>query len=172
MGGQRLAWLLRGNVHLAAAGLAVVGLMLLCASSGRDPLFRQADALLGLSNRTLLRLLGLLHLGLAGWLLATRDLLSQGLMMLWLGVNCIVYQVGMAWVKAAVPLPVVKLVARKLGANPNAVDVCWRLFIAYLVLGSLAHVLLEWRRLKRVQSDAFMKHWKELREHGRLCENR
>jgi hypothetical protein len=31
-------------VHLTAAGLAVVGLMLLCACSGRHPLLRQPDA--------------------------------------------------------------------------------------------------------------------------------
>ena len=139
---------------------------MLWACSGSHALFGQRDALFDLSNRTVLTVFGLLHLGLGGWLLTMRGSMSQGLMMLWLGVNCMVYRVGMAWMKAATPLPVVQLVAWKLGANAKAVDICWRLFIAYLVVGSLAHVLLERRRLKGLESEAFLRHWKETREHG------
>jgi hypothetical protein len=163
---ERVVWLLRTNVHLAAAALAMAGLILLLASSGSHSLFRQADALLGLSNRTLLVLLGLLHAGLSVWLLAAKDLVSQGLMMLWLGLNCFVYRVGMAWLGAATPLPVVKLVAWKLRASPRAVDICWRLLIGYLVLGSLAQLILQWRRSRRLQAGAFLRRWKELRERG------
>jgi hypothetical protein len=153
-------------VRLAATALAVAGLAMLWACSGENALHGQRDALFDLSNRTVLAVLGLLHLGLSGWLLATRGSMSQGFMMLWLAVNCIVYRVGMAWMKAASPLPVVQLVAWRLGANAKGVDICWRLFIAYLVVGSLAHLLLERRRLKGLESDAFLRHWKETREHG------
>ena len=158
--------LLRGHVHLTATALAVMGLAMLWACTSRHWLLGERDALFDLSNRTVLAVLGLLHLGLSGWLLATRGSMSEGFMMLWLGVNCIVYRVGMAWMKAASPLPVVQLVAWKLGANPKAVDICWRLFIAYLVVGSLARLLLERRRLKGLESEAFLRHWKETREHG------
>jgi hypothetical protein len=164
--GEKVVWLLRGNVHLAAGALAVAGCVLLFASSGRHTLFREADPLLGLSNRTLLALLGLLHLSLSVWLLATNDLMAQGLTMLWLGANSVAYSVGMAWLKAATPLPVLKLVAWKLGARPTGVDMCWKLMTAYLVVGSLAHLVLHWWRLKRLASDAFMRRWKQSREQG------
>jgi hypothetical protein len=160
----------KGNVHLAAAALAVAGLLLLYACSGGHSLLREQDALLGLSNRTVLMLLALLHLGVCGWLLAARDATGQGLVMLWLGVNCLVYRLGMAWLKAATPLPVVKLLAWKLGASAHALDIGWRLFIAYLVVGSVAHLLLERRRLRQMQSDAFLRHWKEVREHRAAAE--
>jgi hypothetical protein len=162
--------LLRGHVHLTATALAVMGLAMLWACSGEHALHGQRDAVFDLSNRTVLAVLGLLHLGLSGWLLATRGSMSQGLMILWLGVNCIVYRVGMAWMKGATPLPVVQLVAWKLGANAKAVDICWRLFIAYLVVGSLVHLLLERRRLKGLESEAFLRHWKESRGSVRALE--
>jgi hypothetical protein len=164
--GQRLLTLLKGNMRLAAAALAVAGLAMLWACSGGHSWLRQPDALVGLSNRTLLAVFGLLHLGLAGWLLVTRDLMSQGLLMLWLGVNYLIYRLGMAWVKAAIPLPVVKLVAWKLGASPPVVDACWKLLTAYLLLGGPAHLLLERRRTRMLQDAAFLTHWKGMRERG------
>jgi hypothetical protein len=163
---ERLVWLLKANVHFAAAALLVVGIGFLCACSGRNVLFRQSDALLGLHNRTLLALLAMLHLGLGVWLLATRNLLSQGLMILWLGVNCLVYHVGLAWLKAAAPLPVVKLVAWKLGAKPNTVDASWKLLIACLVVGGLVHSLAQHRHLKRLKSESFIRHWEIIRRQG------
>jgi hypothetical protein len=33
------------------------------------------------------------------WLLTTRNLLREGFMVLWMGVSCFVFHVGMAWVK-------------------------------------------------------------------------
>ena len=167
---ETVVWLLRANVHLAAAALAAVGLMLLFSSAGRHSLFRQPDALLGLSNRTLLALLGLLHLGISVWLIATKDVMTQGLVLLWWGVNCSVYFVGMSWLKTVSPLPVVKLVAWKLGASPRTLGFCWGVLVFYLVLGSLAHLLLERRRRKREESEAFIRRWRQSREQGASAE--
>ena len=85
-----------------------------------------------------------------------------------LGANCFVYRVGMIWLKAVAPLPLVKLVAWKLGASPRAVDTCWKALIAYLVAGSLAHLMLERRRLKLDEDAAFLKRWKISREHAAM----
>jgi len=163
---KQLARLLKVNVHLATATLVVAGLVCLWASLGRHSLLRQPDALLGLTNRTLLTALGLLHLGLSVWLLATRKYTSQALLMLWLGADCLVYRLGMAWLKATAPVPLVKLLAWKLDASPKALGVCWSVLIAYLVVGGLAHLMLQRHQLKRQEDAAFLRRWKQTREAG------
>lgn len=78
----------------------------------------------------------------------------------------ILYGVGMAWVmNVAAPFPAVVAVAWKLGINSKMTDICWKLFIAYLVLGGFLVVALEWRRLKQLEAQAFLKGWGEVRAH-------
>jgi len=156
----------KGYTRLTAGLFAAAGLVLLYTALDRDILLRQPDALFGVSNRTLVVLAGLLHLALGGYLFAGRDWLNRGLMALWAGVNHLGYCVGMAFLHVAAPLPVVQLVAWNLGLRPKTLDLGWKIFIAYLLIGSLLHLQLEWQRLKRVRNEAVLKRWLQEREHS------
>lgn len=170
-GGVSSGWvgqLLRGYVYATAAFLAGAGLLLVftACDAARLPQFRERDALFGLTTRTLLAVAGLLYLALSAYLFVGRDWMMRGLVILWAGLNHVVYYLGMVWLHAAAPFPAVVLVGWRIGVRPEVVDRRWKWFIASLVVGSTLLLLVEWRRLKQVEAAALLKRWRELREHG------
>jgi hypothetical protein len=156
------AYIRMGGLVFSGAGLAM-----LLATSGTDLQLVQPDPVFGLTNRILLRLAGVLHLVLGGALLAPIDIMQQNLLTLWAGWCHLVYFVGMIWLKAATPFPTIQLIGWTVGANdPKPVDVGWRIFIVYLLIGSLCFLVLERRRLKRLELEMLLNRWKKHRERG------
>jgi len=150
----------------AAALFALAGLVMLYGARDYIPPLAQPDPVFGLSTRTVLLLAGLLHLAVSGCLFAMRDPMTQGLVASWAGLNSIVYLAGVAWLKPAGSLPVVVVVAWELGVREKTVAIGWGLFIVYLVTVGLWLVVLEWRRLKQIKLDLFLRHWREGCERG------
>jgi hypothetical protein len=89
--------------------------------------------------------------------------MKQGLILCWAGLNYIVYLAGVAWLKAAASVPAVVVMAWESGVSEKTVYIVWGLFIAYLVVVGLLLVILEWRRLKRLEVEALLKDWHKLR---------
>ena len=107
---------------------------------------------------------GLLHFALcAAFFLVPRPD-GPRMMGAWAAWNYIIYRVGMAWLRAAAPFPAVQVVARKIGVQPNTLDGWWKVFIGFLLLGGAVLLVLERQRLKHLRADAFLRHWRELRE--------
>lgn len=74
---------------------------------------------------------GLLHLGVSGGSVATRDPMKQGLIVFWAGLNYIVYYLaGMAWPEAAASIPAIVMAAWELDDREKPVSIVWRLSIA------------------------------------------
>jgi hypothetical protein len=159
-------WHLRRFVYAAAVMFAAGGLVMLFGARDDIPPLRHPDAVFGLSTQAVLVAAGLLHLAVGGCLFATRDPMKQGLIACWAGLNYIVYLAGLAWLKAATSIPAVVVVAWELGVSEKTAQIVWRLFIAYLVVIGLSLVVLEWRRLKRLEAEAFLKRWHQSRESG------
>ena len=150
-----------------ATGILFLGLgvLLVLAAVGSTPPLVQRDALFGFRTRTVLWLVGPLHLALGGYLLLAKDLGSRGFLALWAGVNYAVYYLGMLHgMKVIPPFPVEVLVAWESGLSSNAVDALWRGFSLYLVLGGLTLIFVERRQLKRLATAAFLGRWKQLRQ--------
>jgi hypothetical protein len=155
---------LRRLVHATAATFAVFGLVMLYSACDNILPLSQPDGLFDVSNRTLLVVAGALHLVVGGLLFFARDLMSQGLIALWAGLNHVVYLAGLAWLKAAVPLPAVVVVAWELRVSTGFVYIVWKSFIALLIIGGTLLVLLERRRLKQTHAEVFLERWGEMRE--------
>jgi len=152
-------------IHVAALVFVLSGLAMLFATSGTDRQIRETEPLLELRNSTLLWVAGVFHLVVGGLLFAPLDLMRRNLIVLWAGSWHLIYLVGMLCMKAATPFPAVQLVGWKIGANnPRIVDVLWRFFILYLLGGSLAYLIVEWRRMKRLAQAAYLDEWKDKRE--------
>lgn len=169
--GARARWVPRFAAAYAYAStvvLALMGFMLVYTSlDGHRRLFQllaSPDALFGVSTRTALLVAGLLHLVLCGAFLLVRDPMGRGMLGTWAAWNYLIYRGGMTWLRAATPFPSVQAVARKIGAQPNTVDWWWKLLIGYLLLGGTALLVAERHRLKHLKADAFLKHWREMRE--------
>jgi len=156
--------LLKRCAYAAAAMFAVSGLVMLYGAMDTIPPLQQPDAVFGLSTRTVLILVGVLHLAVSGFLFATREPMTQGLIACWAGLNYIVYLAGLAWLKAAGSIPAVLVMAWELGVGERTVHIVWRCFIVYLVVVGLFLVFLEWRRVKWLEAAALLKDWHEVRE--------
>jgi len=178
--GVKMEWLpplFKAYIYSTAALLGAIGVMLFlitwtCKVRGIQPYLNEPAPLFGLANRTVLLLAGVLHLAFGVCLLAMRDLISQGLLVQWAGLNCFLYRMAMVWMAGMrTPYPMENFVGWRLGAKPETVDLCWNIFIAYLILGSsvlmLAKVLLKWWQSKQLKEEAWFKHWQETRDQDR-----
>jgi hypothetical protein len=140
-----------------------MAIVMLLASWEDWTLLRRRDDLFGVTIRTVLVVAALLHLAACGWLFATRDLVNQAMVLLWMGVNHVVYRTALAWLKVATPLSILRVIGMKVGIHARTLDFCWKLFMAYLVVGSVVVLIFEWRRLRRLKAEEFLMHWRERR---------
>jgi hypothetical protein len=158
-------WLLKGYVYPLTALLALSGVMMLMAAMESAPLLRQTDPLTGLSTRTLLRIVGCLHVAVAGWLCLERDLLARGLLLLWVACNWICYSAGTAWaMNVSPPFPLETMLAWKVGVGQNLMHLLCQFLLAYMVGGGLLALASEWRRTGQLKAEAFLRHWEEVRQ--------
>jgi DNA-directed RNA polymerase subunit RPC12/RpoP len=169
----KMEWVLplfKGYVYSTAVLLGSIGVMLIlitwhCKRREMQPLLNAPDPLFGFANRTVLLLAGALHLALSGCLFAMRDLVNRMVAALWVGLNYFFYRAAMVWVmEITTPLPMENFVGWRRGVKPETVDLYWKLFIAYLVIGSSVLMLLELWRLKQLKNEAWVKHWLETRD--------
>jgi hypothetical protein len=156
----------KGCVYATGCFLVVLSIGVLLASWEDWTLLRRRDVLFGVSIRTVLVVTGLLHLAVCAWLFATQDLITQSLLLFWVGFNHIVYRIGLAWLKAATPLPILRVLGMKVGIHARTLDFCWKLFMAYLVIASLVVLALEWRRRRHLEAEELLTRWRETREQG------
>ena len=167
---ERMAPVFKGYVYSTAALLGSIGVMLIlitwhCKRREIQPWLNSHDPLFELSNRTVLLLAGVLHLAFSGWLFATRDLVNRVIAALCVGLNYLVYRVAMVWaMEITTPFPMENFVAWRIRVKPQTVDLCWKLFIAYLVIGSSALMLLKLWQLKQLKNEAWVRHWLKTRD--------
>ena len=151
--------------YTTAAMFAAVGIFMLIGAADNVPPLRERDPVLGATARIVLVLAGLLHLAISVWLFTTRDLLNHGLTAVWAGLNYVIYLVGLSLLHATMPFPVIVVIAWELGISANLLFMLWLAFTAYLLISGLTLVVLDWRRLKRLELERFLARWKILREH-------
>lgn len=159
---------------VAAGWRAVVGLIMVLAAFddtllNHERMLKQPDPVLEFSTRNVLLLAGAIHLVLGTALFIVRDLLTNGLLMLWGCSVCAIYRLGFGWLGArwmqpGAPCPVVELTADKVGIKPKLFGFGWELMLGAMVLVVLVQWMLEWRRRKRMQDAEFMAHWRETHE--------
>lgn len=167
--------LCKGYIYSTGALLCAIGAMLVlitwtCTERGIQPWLNEPAPLFGLANRSMFLLAGALHLALGGCLLITRDLINQELLVFWTGLNSLLYRIAMMWIlKLGAPLPMENFVGWRIGARPAVVDCCWKLFIAYMIIGSSLLMLLKWQQLKKLKDEAWFRNWQAAREQGLLA---
>jgi hypothetical protein len=157
-----------GYAYTSAALCAAMGLLMIYGTSSEGPRMRQllasSDAVLRVSNHTLLIVVGIIHLMLSVFLIVKRDPISCGAMTGWAGLNYLVYRVGMVSMGVAAPFSCVQAVAQNAGVAPATLDVWWRLVTLFYLTGACVILACEWRRWRRAKSKAFVERWREYRE--------
>ncbi len=144
--------------------LFVAGALALWAASESRRVLRQPDFLLLVNTRVLLALLGLFHVFLSGYILTASSRTIQAGVILWLGVNHLVYRAAKSWLGVAGTLPVVEVLARKCGVQTWVVNGVWKWVVVYWIASSLLVLLLEWRQRRRQEKELFMENWRKQRE--------
>lgn len=170
-GGQWAARFSNWFFPATAALLGALGLVMVLAAFddellGHERLLRQEDPVLGMSTGAVLKLAGLLHLGLCGFLFLGRNPLSKALVVIWVASVFGIYRLGFGWLHGGASFSVVTLCADKCGLKPGFFGTGWELLLAGMTLGALLQLGLEWRSRKQLQKAQFVKDWREFREKG------
>ena len=152
----------KGFVKAAAVMLAATGLVMLSVAMEDLSLLRTPDPVFGFKIGRVMLVVGMLHLLLSGYLFAVQDLRGVILAM-WAGLTYTVYVLGASAITKSNPCTIVELIAWKVGLGPWVADKCWKILIAYLVVGGLFVIILEWHQLKQLQTKLFMERWSAVR---------
>jgi DNA-directed RNA polymerase subunit RPC12/RpoP len=150
-------------VRGSAVVFGAAGLVMLYGARDYIPPLAQPDPVTGLTTRALLCVAGLVHLAICAWLCVTRDPTTLGLIGCWAALNYAVYLGGAAWLKTAGAIPAVVVLAWELGVSSKVIYGVWGVLNAYLVVSGLLVLLLERRRRMRLEAEAFLKGWGQLR---------
>ena len=168
VGGGWGARLANGYAYACAAICTLMGLLLLYGTFGEGRRMRQLlaspDALLGVSNHTVLVVAGVLHLVFGGYLLVTMDPLARGAMTGWAGLNYMIYRIGMASMGVTAPFPFLRAVAQNVGVAPRALDRAWWWVIVFYLAGACVLLMGEWCRWRRSMKKSFAERWREYRD--------
>lgn len=160
--------------YTSAAVCAAMGLLMLYGTLGEGPRMRQLlaspDAVLGMSNHTLLIVAGVIHLALGAFLIVKRDPASCGAVTAWAGFNYLVYHIGVAWMGVAAPLPGVRAVAQNAGIAPATLNVAWWCVTLFFLTGTCVILAGACRRWRQAKSIAVLERWREYRETASLRE--
>jgi hypothetical protein len=152
-------------IYSTIALLAVLACALLHTGWGEsDRLLRQPNALFGLTTQTLLMIGAGWYLMMVICLSVCKSLFTRALLILWMALIHFIYGLGMYWLRAEVPFPATKLLARQFRIKSVTVDHGWKALVAYLFIGSLACLWIERKRYKQAQFDAFVRNWHENKE--------
>lgn len=141
----------------------MVGVVALLTAREDWALLGRKDVVFEVPVRVVLLVAGLVHLVAAVWVFARRDLTNQSLILLWLGVNHVLYRAALAWLNASVPLTVLRVLGMKVGVHARTLDVWWKVFMAFLIVGSVLVSVGEWRWRKRLRDEAFLAEWEKKR---------
>ena len=96
--------------------------------------------------------------------MVVRSRLTKAALLLWLGLNHILYRVGQAWLNASTPLVILRVLGMKVGIHARVLDTAWKWFMAYLVVSSLVVLVLEWRRARRQCDADYLARWQVKRK--------
>jgi DNA-directed RNA polymerase subunit RPC12/RpoP len=168
---NRFVYWVNGYIYLTATALCLVGLFLLstwwATQNSHDWWVGWHDPLLGLGNRAMLLVGGLLHLGVATYLFAARHLLTRTLAVLWVGLNHLIYYAGVHWVAPSALSSMEHFIGWRLRLQQAFVDRQWKIFQLYLIVSSFVFLVLiwyhSWYHSKQLEKELWFKQWLESR---------
>jgi DNA-directed RNA polymerase subunit RPC12/RpoP len=156
-----LVYCVEGSVYLTATVLALIGLYLLSTvwamRDSNDWWLGWHDPLLGINNRLMLILGGILHIGLSAYLFASRNFSFRNLAILWLGLNHLVYYSGAILMDSSALLNTERFLGWRLHVPPTTVAAWWKILLVYLIIVSLGSLYLTWSPAKDGRSQKMFK---------------
>jgi len=134
-------WFIRGAVVI----LAVTGLAKLWSVSAPGKMLLVADPITGLAFGRLLLLVGLAELALAAVCVFGRSPRLKLVLIAWLATNFVVYRLGLWWMGWKKPCGCLGNLTDALHLSPQSVELIIKILLAYLLAGSYALLLWQWR---------------------------
>jgi len=153
-------------VYTAAGILGLGGCFLLFTSTSYERVLRQPDLIFSIiSNRTVFEIAGAIQLVIAGYLFFGRNLITKIVIILWIGLNHLVYREATIFLPSGKGVfPPALLISRHIGVTPKTLDTFWKLFIMYLLIGGLFQIFKESRDKIRRRKIAFVGEWQRKRD--------
>jgi len=126
--------------------LALTGLAKAVSAIGSARALDAADPLIGIPFRQLLLLVGLAEILIAFFCLFTDKRRFSLLAAAWISTNFLVYRLGLWFIGWQHPCHCMGSLAGVLHLSDQAADSIMKVILAYLLVGSYAALLSEWRR--------------------------
>ncbi len=137
----------------AGTALAVTGLAKVFTALGSAHVLDVADPLIRIPFRQLLLLVGLTEFLIAFFCLFTDRQRLSLVAVAWLSTNFLVYRLGLWFIGWHRPCPCLGNLTDMLHISPRSADSIIKALLVYLLVGSYAALIWEWRR-KRVAKSA------------------
>ncbi len=117
--------------------LTITASLKLISLGGTTPIMAQADAVLGVSNRSVLLGAALIELAVAVFLILDCRTELRCYLTAWLASVFAVYRIALSWVAPANPCPCLGSLVERLPVSPDTLDLLLKLVIGYLLAGSI-----------------------------------
>jgi hypothetical protein len=141
-GMERQSWFVKS----AGVVLGVTGLAKALSAVGSARALDAADPLIGMPFRQLLLLVGLAELLIAFFCLFTERRRLSVLAVAWMCTNFLMYRLGLWFIGWHRPCGCMGNLTDILHISPRAADNIMKVLLAYLLFGSCAILLWQWRR--------------------------
>jgi hypothetical protein len=153
---KREAGYARRSWFVMSAGvvLAITGLAKVFSAVGPARALDVADPVLGMPFRQLLLLVGFGELFIAFFCLFTHRWRFSLLAVGWISTNFLVYRLGLWFIGWHRPCGCLGNLTDMLDISPSVADSAMKVVLAYLLAGSCATLLWEWRRERATRATA------------------
>ena len=141
-------------LEAAGAMLATTGLAKVLAAFGSSGALDTADPLIGIPFRQLMLVVGLAELLIALFCLFTERRRLSLLAVAWISTNFLAYRAGLLLIGWHGLCGCMGSLTAVLHLSPHAADNIMKAVLAYLLIGSYAALLSQWRRGRQAQSPA------------------
>ena len=117
----------------------------LLSARGGAPLLAWADPILGISNRSLLVVVGLMELAVGVALLSGLSLRRKHLLLAWLSTNFLLYRAAFYALNPGKPCPCLGSLTEQLPIRPDLLNLLLSATVLYLLFGSASVLAIEYR---------------------------
>lgn len=113
---------------------------------GHARILEMSDPLIGIPMRWLILLVGFLEIGVAGVLVSKGHFSTKLTAIATLSTCFLTYRLGLLWAGVGKPCACLGNIGDILRIPPNVIDISMKSSLAYLLIGSLSFLLVDWLR--------------------------
>lgn len=139
-------------IFSSAAILGITSFAKLWSAFGEARILSRHDPLLLVTNRELLIITGVIEILTVGALLFAKRERIKLMSLAWLASYFALYRLAVWYLRLPDPCPCLGRITEMLPFRPSTIDLALKTIVAYLLIGSIFLLVLDWRKDRRQQA--------------------